>query len=50
MRRILGNTKSGRVFSVSIAQNNKIVKVTSKEEFELACHKENEKLLRLIIR
>ena len=41
MRRILGNTKSGRLLSVSVAQDNEIIEVTSKEEIELVCHEEN---------
>ena len=43
MRRILGNTKSGRFLSVSVAQDNEIIEVTSKEEIRFAYRKENTK-------
>ena len=41
MRRILDNTKSGKLLSISIAKDNEIIEVTSKEEIELVCYEEN---------
>ena len=38
MRRILGNIKSEGLLSISVAQDNEIIEVTSKEEIELACY------------
>jgi hypothetical protein len=43
MRRILGNIKSEGLLFISVAQDNEIIEVTSKEEIELACHEENAK-------
>ena len=43
MRRILGNNKSGRLLSVSVAQDNEIIEVTSEKEIWFAYYKENAK-------